>query len=41
VIAEYRHALDTLDDYGADRWGLGEYLDWTQTQEDARNAGNP
>ena len=41
LVAEYRHALGALDDYGADRWGLGECLDWTQTQEDARNAGNP
>lgn len=32
LVAEYRHALDMLDE---------DYSDYRQTQEDARNAGNP
>ncbi len=58
LVAEYRHALDALENYeqeqeprkpfSYEQWtkdnadALEELAaDWTQTQEDARNAGNP
>ena len=52
VTAEYRRALDTLELYESTDLAskivemlhtgtAEEYEDWMQTQEDARNAGNP
>ena len=50
VIVEYAHALDTLESYEQEYNGgyrkpgpryVEPYEDWLQTQDDARNAGNP
>jgi len=51
IAAEYRHALDTLENYEQEysggyrkpgnMGGVPDYEDWLQTREDARNAGNP
>ena len=46
LVAEYRHALDTLENYEKQSHvdAYKQYFegtDWWQTQEDNRNAGNP